>query len=365
MGAASFILFFLVALAASQCSAQFLPPPLREKGGKIRASGYLQLRYSGIDNREDVFALRRLKLMVGGDLNQDWQWYTQFFFRYGTTAPNDGRPYFQEGWLRYRRHRSAQFVAGQFKPPFSRERFTPDFRLHTINRSLVVKALIPNGEFPESFTRDVGAQVDGVIRERVKYAAGLFGGFGANRAIKGLSPMFSTRVRADIVKNRRFLGHAVLVNAGGSFSVRDAHNLPFGTLAAKPTREVLSGFTGTGWRAGFESGVDWAGWAFRAEYIRAWFDSRDAEKPDVTADGYYVQLAKYLATKWQAAVKWEEFDPNTSVKNSRDVRWLTVGLNYYIREDRLKLMANYVFRWEQVDPQPNNAVLIQFQWFFL
>ena len=69
--------------------------------------------------------------------------------------------------------------------------------------------------------------------------------------------------------------------------------------------------------------------------------------------------------KWQAAAKLEQFDPNRQVVNHKDLRWLTLGVNYYLRGNRLKLMADYVFRWERVDSRPNNAVLLQLQWFFL
>jgi len=48
-------------------NAQQFPPPLREGTGLVRWSGYVQFRYTGIDNDEDLFALRRLKLMVGGN----------------------------------------------------------------------------------------------------------------------------------------------------------------------------------------------------------------------------------------------------------------------------------------------------------
>lgn len=79
-----------------------------------------------------------------------------------------------------------------------------------------------------------------------------------------------------------------------------------------------------------------------------------------------MELGKYAGRKWQAVLKFEEFDPNSLVENDRDIRWLTLGWNYYIRGDhRLKLMANYVFRWEQVHERPNDMVLLQFQWIFL
>jgi len=298
-------------------------------------------------------------------LGHDWQWYAQAFFKEGNHSPTDGRVYFQEGWLRFRRYRTVQFVFGQFKPSFGRERFTPDFELYTIARSLVVRTLIPNGEFPESFSRDIGLQVDGMFRRSLKYAAGLFAGSGANRPIRGLAPMFTTRVTEDFCRRYPLAGRPLRLSAGAAFSIRNAKNLRFGTRGAARTRRLLEHFTGTDRRAGFEAAADWSGWSLRAESISARFEPRNPRAVDVNAAGYYVQGAKFIARRWQVVGKWEEFDPNKSVTNSRDVRWLTLGLNYRIRGDRLKLMADYVFRWERTEAVPNNAVLVQFQWFFL
>ncbi|MCW5976829.1 MAG: hypothetical protein KIT09_02065 [Bryobacteraceae bacterium] len=76
--------------------------------------------------------------------------------------------------------------------------------------------------------------------------------------------------------------------------------------------------------------------------------------------------ASYVFTRWQAVAKLEEFDPNRRVDNDKDLRWLTVGWNYYVRSNhRLKLMANYVFRWERSGERPNDMFMAQFQWFFL
>jgi phosphate-selective porin len=121
-------------------------PAADSRSREVSGSAFIQLRYTAFDEAEDQFALRRLKLMLGGDLNHDWQWFGQVFFKDGNDAPNDGRVYFQEGWVRFQRFRAVQFVAGQMKPTFSRERFTPDFELYTIERSLVVRTLVPNGD---------------------------------------------------------------------------------------------------------------------------------------------------------------------------------------------------------------------------
>lgn len=348
-----------------RATAQWLPPPLRETGGRLRASGYMQLRYSALDEAEDEFALRRLKLMLGGDLNRDWQWFAQVFFKDGNNAPNDGRVYLQEGWLRFQRFRKVQLVFGQMKPAFSLERFTPDFKLYTIERSVVVRTLVPNGEFPDSFTRDIGVQVDGGLRGRFRYAAGLFDGSGANRAIHGIGPMVTSRVTFDAVRERQVFGRTLRLNLGAAVSVRNAKDLPFGLMACPATRQRLEHFRGLEKRGGLEMAAEWDEITLRAEYIRANFAFAD-RTPAISADGYYVELAKFLGPRLQAAVKLEEFDPNTGIGNDKDLRWLTLGANYYVRGGhRLKLMANYVFRWERYGERPNDMFLVQFQWFFL
>ncbi len=357
--------WLLVGVCLPPGRAQWLPPPLREGAGTLRASGYVQLRYTAVDDAEDLWALRRLKLMLGGDMNRDWQWFAQVFFKDGNRAPNDGRVYFQEGWLRYRRSSKVQFVIGQMKPSFGRERFTPDFELYTINRSVVVSTLIPDGEFSDSFARDLGVQVDGKLGRSFRYAAGVFDGSGANRSIHGIGPMITSRVTVDAIPERRVFGRDFRLNVGAAVSVRNAKDLPFGVMGCPETRAQLQHFRGQDRRGGLEAGADWDDLSLRAEYILANFDFADGS-PAISAGGYYLELGKYAGRKWQAVLKFEEFDPNSLVENDRDIRWLTLGWNYYIRGDhRLKLMANYVFRWEQVHERPNDMVLLQFQWIFL
>ena len=61
--------------------------------------------------------------------------------------------------------------------------------------------------------------------------------------------------------------------------------------------------------------------------------------------------------------KYEEFDPDQRVRNARDVRQTTLGLNYYLRENRFKLMAGYVGRRELLNPVANNIFQVQLQMF--
>jgi hypothetical protein len=84
---------------------------------------------------------------------------------------------------------------------------------------------------------------------------------------------------------------------------------------------------------------------------------------DFTARVWYTQAAKRSARRWQAVIKYEEFDPDRRVANSKDVRQATLGLNYYLRQSRAKLMAGYVLRHERLHPAANNIFQVQLQYF--
>jgi hypothetical protein len=343
-------------------SGQQFPPPLREGTGKFRWSGYVQFRYTAIDGDKDLYALRRLKLMIGGDLTPRLQWYAQGLFKDGNASPTDGRAYFQEAWLRFAWRKEIQFAAGQFKPPFGRERFTPDFEIATLDRSLVTDALTPDGPYIDSFYRDRGVQIDGELHPRIRYAAGVFDGRGAHHGFHGIGPLVVGQLLIRVVRERRLAGRETTVQLGGAYAARRGSDLPFRSCCARVESE-LAHFRGTDRRWQVEAAADWGDASLRAEYMRAELRFSDRPWLDYPASGYYIQVSKYLAPRWQAVLKHETLDPNLTVRNAEDVRQLTAGLNYYIRRNRAKVMAGYVHRAERVSPVANDLFQVQVQYF--
>jgi hypothetical protein len=122
-------------------------------------------------------------------------------------------------------------------------------------------------------------------------------------------------------------------------------------------------FRGADRRWGAEFSADWGDISLRAEYLRARLHFASHAERDFATSGWYLQAAKHLLPKLQAVIKMERLDPNDREYSSKDVRQTTLGLNYYIRQNRMKLMAGYVFRREAVHPIPNNLFQLQFQWF--
>jgi phosphate-selective porin len=345
----------------SLAHAQHFPPPLREDTGLVRWSGYVQFRYTGIDSDEDLFALRRLKIMVGGNLTPRIQWYVQGLFKDGNATATDGRAYFQEAWIRYAWRKGAQFAVGQFKPPFGRERFTPDFQIATIDRSLATDALTPDGPYIDSFYRDRGVQVDGEPHKRIRYAAGIFDGRGANHQLHGIGPMVVGQAILRVIQDRQ-VGKLLGLQTGGAYAARWGRDLPFRSCCRTMEAE-LAHFRGADRRWQIEASVDWGDASLRAEYIRARVRTSTGSGADFAASGYYMQGAKYISKKWQAVLKYEAFDPNLQVHNARDVRQATAGINYYVRRDRFKVMTGYVHRTERSAPVANDCVQVQLQYF--
>jgi phosphate-selective porin len=343
------------------CAQQF-PPPLREGTDRFRWAGYVQFRYTSIENEEDLFGLRRFKLMAGGNLGPRLQWYVQGLFKDGNASPTDGRGYFQEAWIRYAWRKGIQVVAGQFKPPFGRERFTPDFEIATIDRSLVTDALTPDGPYVDSFYRDRGVQIDGEPHKRIRYAIGAFDGRGAHHQFHGVGPMVVGQAILRVVQQQQVAHQPVSLQLGGAYAARRGSDLPFRSCCPTLERE-LSHFRGSDRRWQLEVAADWGSLSVRAEYLRAILHFAEQPALGFAASGYYVLGTKYLAPKWQVVIKHETLDPNTRVSNAKDARQTTAGINYYIRQNRIKAMAGYVHREERIAQVANDLVQFQLQYF--
>lgn len=357
------LLLGVLLFMTSGAMAQSFPPPLRDLSQRFAWSGYVQLRYTAQESSDDLFGLRRFKLMVGGHLARNVYWYAQGLFKDGNGSPTDGRVYFQEAWLRFAFRKEVQLVVGQFKPPFGRERFTPDFLIFTIDRSLVTDALTPDGPYVDSFYRDRGVQVDGELPKRFRYAAAVFDGRGANHQFHGIGPMIVGQMLNDAVKNRQIRGRPLSVRVGAASAFRWGRDLPFRPCCSRVPWNGLAHFHGADRRWNVEFSADWGKSSLRAEYMRAQYRSAADAALSFTASGWYVQIAQFLAPKWQVVAKFERLDPNERLDNSRDVHQATLGVNYYLRENRVKVMAGYVFRQETSQPTANNLIQVQLQYF--
>ena len=327
-------------------------------------SSYFQLRYTGIEDRDDLYALRRFKVMLRGSLKPHLQYYVQGIFKDGNESSTDGSPYLQEAWIKYTGWKYGHLTVGQFKPPFGMERFTPDWKLDTIDRSQVTDHLVPNGQLSDSFDRDYGVQLGSwLAAKRLYYAAAVFSGNGANTSFRGNGPLITGRLVGVLYKAPSQNIRQDQITLGGAVSTRKDHQQDFAPALPGTAALGYTQFSGRDTRLNLQASANFSPMSLRSEYFYAWFDPNRAPLVEVRASGFYVQGAVRFCRKFQGVAKYETFNPDRAVRNKYDLRWTTLGLNWFIRQDRIRLGADYVFKREAVDSFPNNAVLVQFQYF--
>jgi len=350
-----------VSLAAQQ-HAEY--PNGKPKAKLLEWSSYFQLRYTGIEHGEDRYALRRFKIMLRGSLKPHVEYYVQGIFKDGNESGTDGHPYLQEAWIKYTGWKYGHLTVGQFKPPFGMERFTPDWKLAAIDRSQATDRLVPDGQMGDSFTRDYGAQLDAwLAAKRLYYAAAVFSGNGANNSFRGNGPLVAARLIGVLYSPSSQSQRQDQITLGGAVSTRQDHQQNF--AAALPGTAALgyAHFSGRDTRANLQASADFSPMSLRGEYFYGWFDPNRAPLVKVRASGFYVQGAVRFCRKLQGVAKYEGFNPDRSLRNQDDLRWTTLGLNWFIRQDRIRLGADYVFKHEAKNNFPNNAFLVQFQYF--
>src|ERR1700753_1928923 len=128
----------------------------------LQISGLLQERYQGFQQtgKNDAFDLHRIRLIVSGNVTDNWAYYTQ------TELAGSGVK-LVDAYTSYKFGDYLKFTAGQFKIPFSLESLTSDAQLEFIDRSQVVEALVGRSKDVISVTpgnqqgRDIGVQING------------------------------------------------------------------------------------------------------------------------------------------------------------------------------------------------------------
>ncbi|MDO8444729.1 MAG: porin [Deltaproteobacteria bacterium] len=314
------------------------------KKHSMNISGYIQFQGSVIENNdvvsdEDGFRIRRAKLAVFGNAYEHVKFKLEANFA-GTPALDDA--FIEDDHLPY-------FVGrvGQFKVPFSLEELTSDTEILSIERSEVVKQIAPERDQGISFSGDIPGGL-------LSYSIGAFNGSKAKAATT-----YSIGSYNDAAKNATKNDNDQLLYAG--------------RLVAKPAGWIkvgVNGLTSTdGSGSGEEDrtsyGIDLQiknpkrGCSLQGEYLNQRLEKTGA---DVTSEGFYVQAGHFVVPKHlEVALKYEGYDADTAHRNRDDIRWTTVGLNFYIDGHDAKLMANYIFKNEGDDSYDNDTFLAQAQ----
>ena len=346
-------------VACALLTVAFVPAAAESVTRRLTAEAYIQVRGTAVEGAADLLAVRRAKAMLTWRPSSASSLYVQTLYKVGNHSSSDGRLWVQELWVK-QRVGSGSLTAGQLKPPFGLERFTPDWALETPDRSQMTDHLVPDGGLAKSFTRDVGLVWDVGEQDRGwTLSAGLMLGNGAlAEPYRGNGPLLAAR----LVRRWRH-GRDDWIQVGASASTRHDRDIDFS--GALPGTKPLGTdhFHGRDTRWGFDAAADEGRWRLRAEYMAARLTGT-VRQPVIEADGWYAQAACVLSRRWVAVVKQEAFDPNTAIVNRNDIGWTTVGVNWLLRGDREKLQAAYVFKRERGAEQAGDALMLQYQRFF-
>ena len=312
----------------------------------------------GLTALKDRFRLRRARINLIGDFAENFDFKIEGDFE-NSDGISSGRTAFSatDIFVNWHQFPEAQIKVGQWKAPFGLEQITPDTKLFIIERSLPTGALTPE--------RQIGAQIWGKPftniwpeqKDLLTYYAGIFNGNGRNTTVndnnnfmcvgrlelmplhgKLLGQETSLKLGADVLNSRDDAGTNISqslnlkVNKDGSLS-------PF-VLPGADER--------TGWS--LDAWLNIGPFDLIGEYLSEDVNGRTVNGvapgfANFDPSGWYVQGSYFLIPKkLQAAVRWEELDPD-QVASGDGIRSITGGLNYYIHGDAIKLMVNYIHTW--------------------
>jgi phosphate-selective porin OprO and OprP len=348
---------------------------------KLILGGLLQTQYeagdvSAFEGRfasgavDDRFRLRRMRINVTGDFAEQFDFKLEGEFAQSdlgltirdatgrTLASNSTRTNFGglDLWANWHRYSEFQIKVGQYKAPFGLEQISPDPKLATAERSQVTSALTPERQIGVEIWGKPFATLFPEQKDLVTYYAGIFNGNGRNITVNDNDEYMSVgRIEVQALKARILNEDASVRFGANGLHSRDASGTvlsPVGNLRVNSDGS-LSSFTAPsavereGY--GFDGSFHWGPFDLIAEYLSESYEGRmvNGVVPtfrDFRAEGYYVQGSYFvIPKKLQLVAKYESFNPGQIVDDNLES--ITGGVNYFIHDDDIKLMANYIHTW--------------------
>ena len=317
---------------------------------------------------KDRFRVRRARINVSGDYAEQFDFKLEGDFGQNDTtvtvrdatgrtlASSSSRTSFgaTDIFVNWHRLPEMNVKVGQYKAPFGLEQLTSDTRLFTTERSLVTSALTPERQIGVMLWGKPLATLWPEQKDFLAYSLGVFNGTGRNITTNDNNEFMYVGRLEVLALQSKILNQEVAVKLGanGFTSRDDSGNSVSGPLRENddgslssfnlPTPEQRDAY-------GFDLSLRFGPFDFVGEYLHERFRPRnaDAVAPLFTsfrADGYYLQGSYFLIPKkLQLVTKYESFNPGQLPDD--DIRSLTGGVNYYIKGDEIKLLANYIHTW--------------------
>jgi phosphate-selective porin len=341
--------------------------PVLKLGGLLQAQSDLGDRGDRrFSSENDRFYLRRARVKASGLFLEEFDFRIELDL-FGTLGETTGlRAQMTDGYITWNKWEEANLRFGQFKTPFGYEQLAADPKLFTIERSLANDRLTLN--------RQIGAQVSGnFLEKRIGYATGVFNGNSANNNFNDNEEfLFAGRISGTPWEGQWLKQEAKwTVGTNGYFS----DDAGIGSMGAEFGFDSVPGgtadniFSGNRLGAGIDTQLHLGPFDLWAEYLTTRFKPTDnLPQDEFEADGWYVQGSYFIVLKrLQGVVKYESFDPDTEV-DGNTVDTLTIGLNYYIKGDDIKVQLNYLLTDAGVNSgfvfDNQNKILLRLQLIF-
>ncbi len=291
----------------------------------LKLGGFVQARWTDAAGTTNSFEIRRARFELRGDLTP------RSDFRVQVDVVDS--PILLDARYNWNPSPYARFTVGQFRIPFSQESFNSPRDLYVISRSTVVNSFAP-GRDNSSDGRDIGAMLEGNLFQRdagplLSYSFGIFNGAGINR--------LDDNRRKDAAMRLAFTPFRGLTLAGDYYDgASGAHRLS--KDRADLELSLVRGRT-TIW----------------GEYL--W-----GHDGAVRRQGWYALAAYRFVPKLEGVFRYDTFNANLSVVNSRVGTYLS-GLNWYV-SPWVKVQANYGLVDNQARTNLTNTVQTQVQFQF-
>lgn len=293
------------------------PVTIGGKESKLSLGGYLHVQGEAGDAADSRFAgandrirLRRARLTLKGNMGEDLSFQAQ--------TELAGSPKLTDLFIAWSKYPAANVKIGQFKTPFGAEQLNSDTKVPFIERSL--------GSDKLTAGRDIGVGLSGQSEDkRFGYSTGMFNGNGTNQSNNDNdSFLFVGRVTGTLF-NSEINGTKANWQLGGNWYSNDI---------------TSSAFSGT--REGF--GVDTEFKFGAANFLAEWLsnESDPLLGANSKSDAWQVAAIYRFDNNWQAVARFETYDANAN-SSGGDSDTVTLGANYFLYDDALKLSFNYLF----------------------
>lgn len=282
------------------------------------------------------FYLRRARIVLGGHFAENFDIRVTAEMAGSLSSSGGMRGQLADGFISWTKYPALNATVGQFKTTYGHEFLYNDLTLYAIEHALVTDVL--------TLGRQVGAHVSGsLLDKRLSYTAGLFNGNGVNNSANDNNRfLYLGRVTAVPLKTQ-------LASTGWNLRWTfgaNAYRSDDATITLPDSDTIIPSFAGRRTGYGLDTQLAVGPLEFWFEYLNTRF-TPDIPVPGAgivktNADGWYLQAAwNIVPKKWQAFARYDTFDPDTRLADNTTDTW-TLGVNYLIKGDDLKLLLNYM-----------------------